>query len=262
MLVDSGWCVRAVEWATQLGWPVRVFGEVGSTQDEARRAARAGAPSRSVFVAEYQSAGRGRQGRPWVAPAGSCLTLSVLFRPAEATPLPLRYTMLASVALAQAIDTVAPRLRAEIKWPNDVMLGQRKAAGVLAEALWLGPRLTMIVGVGVNVNLGAEELRQASPTATSLAAEMDGEEVDRCGLFGALIERLDVLERLPLAELRGLWSARLWGIGQRLTVAGLDLEGAETGALVRVLGVEEDGALRVELPDGRVVRTVSAEIIL
>src|SRR5438552_910316 len=114
-------------------WLGRYFDATDSTQDDARAAARLGAPSQSIFVADYQRRGRGRQGRSWLARPGSALMLSVVFRETSATPSPWHWTSLASVALVEAIHECAPDLEPAIKWPNDVLLHERKVAGVLAE---------------------------------------------------------------------------------------------------------------------------------
>src|SRR5207302_1684231 len=97
------------------------------------------------------------------------LMLSILFREsAGAAPLPLRFTRLASVSLAEAIEEVVPALRPAIKWPNDLMLDDRKVAGILAEASSDGQALTAIVGIGLNVNTLPAELAHVGPAATSL----------------------------------------------------------------------------------------------
>src|SRR6266567_9468058 len=103
------------------GWAGQFFEVVESTQDEARAAAAQGAPGGSIFVADFQRAGRGRQGRQWLARPGVALMLSILFREgAGPASVPLRFTTLASVSLAQAIEEVVPALRPAIKWPNDL----------------------------------------------------------------------------------------------------------------------------------------------
>src|SRR5438132_4735203 len=92
-------------------WHTRFFAQVESTQDEARSAARSGAPSRSIFVADFQRAGRGRQGRRWEARPGSALMLSMLFREITRGPVqPWRWTSLASVALVEAVHELVPTL--------------------------------------------------------------------------------------------------------------------------------------------------------
>ena len=242
------------------GWHVRYLPSVPSTQDVARDLARSGVPNGTVVVADYQSAGRGRQGRQWVAPPGSSLLLSIVFRADAPSPVPQRYTATVSVALAEAVECVSPALRPAIKWPNDLMLGGRKVAGVLAEGAWDGERLTVIVGAGTNVRLPTETL-VAFPTSTSLELE-SGLAPDRGNLLAALVDRLAELSLLPAGELFDRWRARLWGRGQRLRLRALDGADLDRVREVVVLGVDADGALRVRLDDGSEARTTTAELIL
>jgi BirA family biotin operon repressor/biotin-[acetyl-CoA-carboxylase] ligase len=236
-------------------WHTRFFAEVDSTQDEARSAARAGAPSRSIFVANFQRVGRGRQGRRWEARPGSALMLSMLFREITRGPVqPWRWTSLASVALVEAIQQLVPPLKPAIKWPNDVMLDDRKVAGILAETSWNGRELHAVVGVGINVNSDAGELA-GLPTATSLRVAA-GHEVDRGQLLRTMVDRIDDWIDRPLDELHATWESHLWGRGQRLRL--LDL-GAEEDVLV--LGVARDGSLRVRLSDGTERLTTTGELL-
>jgi BirA family biotin operon repressor/biotin-[acetyl-CoA-carboxylase] ligase len=242
--------------ALPLGWRARYFASVGSTQDEARTAARAGAPSRSLFVADVQTAGSGRQSRAWLAPPGTALLLSVLWRESVRTPRPWRWTALASLALVGAIEHTAPGLEPSIKWPNDVLLDGRKVAGVLAESSWDGEQLLVIVGVGINVSSSAPDLSAIDANATSLALSF-GHVVDRGQLLHAFVDVLDRLAALPHEEVMARWQQHLWGRGQRLRL--LDV-GAEEEVVV--LGAELDGSLRVRLADGSERLTTTGELIL
>jgi BirA family biotin operon repressor/biotin-[acetyl-CoA-carboxylase] ligase len=237
-------------------WQAHYFETTDSTQDEARIAGRRGAPSQSLFVADYQRAGRGRQGRTWLAQPGGALMLSVIFRESKTPPTPLRWTSLASVSLAEAISDLFPALSPAIKWPNDVLLNDRKVAGILAETTSDGQQLVAIVGVGVNVNSDRAELANVGGPATSLRIA-SGEDVDRGQLLLALVRRMDVWLAQPWTALHAAWTTRLWGRGQRLRL--LDLGREEE---VVVLGAELDGSLRVRLGDGTERRTVTAELIL
>jgi BirA family transcriptional regulator, biotin operon repressor / biotin---[acetyl-CoA-carboxylase] ligase len=231
------------------GWSGRFAPRVTSTQDVARAAAQAGAPSRWLVVADEQTAGRGRHGRGWLAEPGSGLLVSIVFR--ERAPIAWRYTSLTALALAEAIEQVAPDARVAIKWPNDLLLDGRKLAGVLAESSWDGEQLLLIVGLGVNVGSAPENL-----PATCLQAAT-GREVDRGQLLRGLVGRLDVwLGRSP-EETQAAWQARLWGRGQRVRLT--DLEADE---FVIVLGVEPDGRLRVRLADGSERATTTGELLL
>jgi BirA family biotin operon repressor/biotin-[acetyl-CoA-carboxylase] ligase len=249
-------------------WQGHYVDVVDSTQDEARAAAGHGAPSRSIFVADYQRAGRGRQGRSWLARPGEALMLSIVFREHATPPTPWRFTTLASVALSEAVHELLPALAPAIKWPNDVLLDDAKVAGILAETTSDGHELVAVVGVGVNVNSSETSLAQvaraaASPGARSTSPPIPtslriaaGHPVDRGQLLLRVVRRIDEWYGRPWPDLHAAWQARLWRRGQRLRL--LDLGRAEE---VVVLGAELDGSLRVRLPDGTERYTTTGELI-
>jgi BirA family transcriptional regulator, biotin operon repressor / biotin---[acetyl-CoA-carboxylase] ligase len=143
---------------------LRVTAETGSTNADVAAAAREGAPEGLVLVAERQTAGRGRQGRVWEFPARAGIAVSVLLRPDRIDPA--RYgwlPLLAGVALAEAVRRIA-EVDAVLKWPNDLLIDERKCAGILAEVAEPG---MVVVGIGLNTTLRAHELPR--PDATSLA---------------------------------------------------------------------------------------------
>src|SRR5579871_3743303 len=201
--------------ALPAGWQGRYFATLDSTQDAARAAARDGVPAKTVFVADYQRAGRGRQGRSWLAAPGTALLVSIVFRDAPMQPRPWRFTSLASLALADAIQRLAPGAEPRIKWPNDLMLrDDRKVAGVLAETSWDGRELVAIVGVGVNVNSDAAALA-GLPVATSLK-RVTGRHIDRGELLLEFVEELDRRLQQPSEQVHADWQSRLWRRNQRL----------------------------------------------
>ena len=186
---------RALRRALRAGEPgswwrtVRVVGSIGSTNASLADAARAGAAEAALLVAEHQHAGRGRMGRSWQAPARSALTFSVLVRPqvpvADWPWLPL----LTGVAVAEAIRRGAG-VQAMVKWPNDVLVEDRKLAGVLLERVEtpIGP--AAVLGIGLNVSAQREEL--PVPSATSLALE-DATTLDRPSLLLPVLRTLQPL---------------------------------------------------------------------
>lgn len=182
--------------------------------------------------------------------------MSVLLRRRDAPPY--AYTMLAAVALSEAIERLLA-LEPAIKWPNDVVLDGRKVAGVLAEASDDGREQTVVIGVGTNVNLDPEELADL-PNATSLAIEA-GHDIHRGELLTLMLERLDSwLKRDAHQREEGIWQAwngRLWGRDQTVRVqeAGEELRAV-------VLGGDRDGTLLVRLTDGSTRRIVAGEILL
>jgi BirA family transcriptional regulator, biotin operon repressor / biotin---[acetyl-CoA-carboxylase] ligase len=216
---------------------VEVAAVTGSTNADLLARAAAGGPEGVVLAAEQQSAGRGRLGRVWVAPPRAALTFSVLLRP-EAVPrarlgwLPL----LAGVAVAAAVRAVAG-VDVQLKWPNDVLAGPGKLAGILAEA----SGAAVVVGVGVNVSTEPGELPPPGPgalAATSLRLE-GAASLDRTAL---LAEILAGLERRYQA-----W-CRVFGDPER---SGLR---AEYTGLCATLGRR----VRVELPGGRLLDGLAA----
>jgi BirA family biotin operon repressor/biotin-[acetyl-CoA-carboxylase] ligase len=144
-----------------------VVPETGSTNADLAARAQGGAPSGTVLITDFQSAGRGRMGRVWTAPPGSSIAMSVLVRPHDVemsrwTWLPL----LAGVAVVEALRRVA-EAHAVLKWPNDVLVDGRKICGILAERVEGPGGPACVIGMGLNVHLTEEEL--PVPTATSLA---------------------------------------------------------------------------------------------
>jgi BirA family biotin operon repressor/biotin-[acetyl-CoA-carboxylase] ligase len=213
---------------------LRVVAETGSTNADVSAAARAGVPEGLVVVAESQSAGRGRLGRSWQAPPRSGLTFSVLLRPAGVPPARWGWLpMLAGVAVAASLRRVAA-LDVVLKWPNDVLVGERKLAGILAERVGDA----VVIGLGLNVGLTPAEL--PVPTATSLAIEE-----------GATTDRSTVLRGL-LRELAERYSAWVRASGR----AG----GSGLGAAYRDLCATIGSQVRVELPGGEVVEGIAREV--
>ncbi|MBI4494076.1 MAG: biotin--[acetyl-CoA-carboxylase] ligase [Chloroflexi bacterium] len=239
------------------GWRVQYEAVVTSTNDLARQAARQDGPERQVFVADYQTQGRGRQGRTWVAPPRSGLLMSVLFR--NTAQVPQHYTMLASVSCCEAIERLLG-LEMAVKWPNDLMVGDRKVAGILAEAVSGPEGGYVVVGVGINANLEPDDLARLPPSATALNRAAD-RTIHRGELLVAILERMDAWlgtpQPRPTEALWHAWHGRLWGRHQVLRIQ-------DQGELVEgiVEGAQPDGTLLVRRTDGRLHRVVFGEIIL
>ncbi|WKU04166.1 biotin--[acetyl-CoA-carboxylase] ligase [Micromonospora sp. HUAS LYJ1] len=241
--------------------------ETGSTNADAADAARAGEPEGLVVVAERQTAGRGRRGRAWQSPPRAGLATSVLLRPGEAVTdrdwppaAPTGYgwlPLLAGVALVEAVSRLA-ELDAGLKWPNDLLIGDAKCAGILAEAVPAGGAAeppAIVLGIGLNVTLRADEL-PANPTglpATSLQLA-GATATDRDPLLRALLRALaDWYDRWRLAGgdadacgLRAAYLASCVTVGRRVRVLlpdGTDLTGLATG-------VDPDGHLLVDTAAG------------
>lgn len=234
--------------------------ETTSTNDEARRAAQKGAPSLSVFVAESQTAGRGRQGRSWASPRGENLLFSVLFRlHAPANNLPL-VALAAGLAVRDAVARAAPTASVLVKWPNDVLVSGRKIAGVLAESVSgsSGPAV-VVVGIGINVHTRVFPAKLAE-RATSVWLELgpDAGPPDRAAI---LVDVLVGLARdVPLVAAHGPGF-----IHARLAAADA-LRGREVrtddGLVGTAEGLDSDGRLLVRERDGELHRLAAGEVHL
>lgn len=179
---------------------VHLYATVPSTNDVARRLAEEeGAPEGSVVLAREQSEGRGREGRAWHSPPGG-VYLSVLFRPDD-LPNPDLLPLLAGLGVVRRLDEGFAGLGPALKWPNDVMVGDRKAGGVLCEAVWAdeGPRY-VVAGVGLNVRPLEDPPAGRGAEATWLDAELESE----TPLVDAATAVLEGLETWLPAVPRGL----------------------------------------------------------
>ncbi len=176
--------------------PLEIVERVPTTMARAAELAAAGAPAGTTVVAEEQTEGRGRLGRSWVAPPGTGLLVSVLLRPPLLTSELWRVTSLAGVALVDAIRELAGERpvhpRVGLKWPNDLLLDGRKAAGLLAEAGAVGGRPAWVaLGMGVNVSQTRDDFPgEVADRATSVALAT-GAPVDRAELLGAWGRRFE-----------------------------------------------------------------------
>jgi BirA family biotin operon repressor/biotin-[acetyl-CoA-carboxylase] ligase len=238
-------------------WRLRVHEELPSTQDAVLRAAEGGEPEGLAVLARRQTAGRGRGGRGWESPEGN-LHLSVLLRPREPVRQAARWALLAAVALA---ETIAPHLPPQaapglaLKWPNDVLLGGAKLAGILAEAA-AGPGgglAWLALGIGTNL-VHAPLLPDGRPTVSlaALGAVPPAPEVFAAALLSALDRWRRVMAQQGFAPVREAWLARGPRQGAPLTVGGT------VGAFA---GLGEDGSLLLAGPDGgiRALRTGEVE---
>ena len=253
------WSAEAVAAAVRgrLGRPVLVFATIGSTNDEAKRLAEAGAAEGTLVLAETQTAGRGRQGRQWLTPPGTALAGSLVLRPTLSAAQAARLTMLAGVAAAEAIEAVAG-VPAALKWPNDLLLGGRKAGGILVESGLAGDRLDYAV-VGIGLNVSAAPPPEAVQFPATAVAEAAGRPVDRLAL---LVQLLAALEKWYAAAVEGpalpaAWQARLAWLGEAVTAH--TAEGELTGVAE---GVDEDGALLLRLASGERRRLWAADVRL
>ena len=230
---------------------------IDSTNTELLRRLNQGAPSGSVLVAEMQSAGRGRRGRVWQSSLGGSLAFSILWRFDLGLAQLGGLSLVVGLAVKRALDRFG--IEAQLKWPNDIWLAQKKCGGILIETHGelMGP-VTAVIGIGLNVKLPMSVISQLDQPVTDLASHAHGENViERNALLAAvlcaLIEALDIFSRDGFAAFRQAWIAAHALHGAVVEVSTADGKIA-TG---RVIDVAATGALIVDV-NGQ-VRTLSSE---
>ncbi len=233
------------------------LGRVTSTNDVLRDQARAGAPEWTTVVAEEQTAGRGREGRAWASPPGN-LFLSVLLRPAFEPQSVGVLPLLVGVAVAEACTSLGALAR--LKWPNDVVVGERKLGGILVEAASSGGRVEFVVaGIGVNLcATGATLPEELRDVATSLEAESGRRyEVDDAAevVLGRIRVWYDRLASEGQAIVLSAWRALAvpwWGRRVEVISGGNRVEG-------QAVGIDDAGALLLLDATGREMRVVAGD---
>lgn len=223
---------------SSFGRPRRHLRLAESTNDVARALAEAGAPTGTVVTADEQSAGRGRSGRRWSAPAGTALLASVVLAPLDEhhALLPLA----APVAVCEAIEALAP-VECHVKWPNDVWIAERKVAGVLIEAR---PPDWAVIGIGVNLAIADD----AFPANLRWPATSVGHGVEGDTMLDALCERLGSWVGASAEETVAAFSVRDGLRGRRVAWQGAG--GAEASGAGVAAGIDERGNLLVEVDSG------------
>ncbi len=238
-----------------IGKRYHFFPVVDSTNRVARDMAERGEPEGAVVAADYQTAGRGRKGRRWHSPAGRNLYFSVILRPSISAAFIYHVTMLASVAVCQALREL--EVDALIKWPNDVYVSGKKICGVLTEADLLSSGVNyLVVGVGVNVNAGPEDFPEdVRGIATSLLMEK-GIRFNRAKLLARILLLMDrwyaKLKLRETADLFRYWREHNYTIGRRVKVEG-GLEG-------EAIGITPVGELLVRDEAGRIHQVSAGDV--
>ena len=244
-----------------IGRPLHFHEEVASTNETAFTMAKESAPEGTAVVANRQSAGKGRLGRQWESPPEGGIYTSIILRPAISPREAPKLSLLAAVAVAEVVGgflTHPPT----VKWPNDLLIGGKKVAGILAEMSAEMDRINFIViGVGVNVSGGGETFSPAvRSVATSLSA-VEGVEISRVALLQALFVKMEMWYNCFLRDgfmpAREAWTRYSGMAGQRVTVRriGATIDGS-------VLGIDEDGALLVKEESGAVARVTDGDVVV
>jgi len=244
----------------RLGSHFNYFAEIDSTNRYARQLAANGAREGEIVIAEEQTQGRGRLGRRWQSPPFANIYFSVILRPRLVPADAPQITLMAAVAVAEAVDSFITQ-SATIKWPNDILVGGKKLAGILTEATCDPKRVDyVILGIGVNVNYRLAAMPDEIRARATSVAELTGKSVSRESFLRRLIHDLDrcygELEESGFALLAPRWEAHFGLRGKRVRVELLDQIVAG-----RAIGIDRDGALLVEDEQGAVKRVIAGDVI-
>ncbi|WP_170007449.1 biotin--[acetyl-CoA-carboxylase] ligase [Bacillus fonticola] len=239
------------------GRSVYVYDSVQSTQLLAHELAKEGAKEGTVVLAEEQTGGKGRMARPWHSAKGSGIWMSLLLRPTLPPQFTPQFTLLAAVAVTEAVQQVTG-VSAEIKWPNDLLIDGKKTTGILTELQAEADRVDYIVmGIGINVHRTSfpPELSQIATCLEEHACEP----VDRTKLVCKILEKLETYNALYMEvgfePIRRLWEARSYTIGKEVT-----LKTSTTTRTGIAIGLDENGTLLARDKDGELFSIYTADI--
>ena len=243
----------------RLGKKLHYFAEIDSTNAYARRLAEQGATEGEVIIAEAQTRGRGRLGRSWVSPPFVNLYFSVILRPQLPPAHAPQLTLMAAVALADTIASfiVTPPT---IKWPNDILVGGKKLAGILTESYCDSARIEFVIlGIGVNLNYPVALMPEAIRERAMSVLTLTKNKVEREAFLQRLIQDLDrcygELEEVGFDSLAPRWEAFFGLRDKRVRVEMIDKIITGTAK-----GIDRDGALIVEDDRGERHRIVAGDV--
>jgi BirA family biotin operon repressor/biotin-[acetyl-CoA-carboxylase] ligase len=232
---------------------------VSSTNDYAFKLALAGQKEGCVVLANEQIAGKGRLGRRWDSPAGLGLWFSIVLRPPAPATMASLYPFFASVAIVKVIQKLF-NLTSDVKWPNDLLLNQKKFCGILTEAVFEKQKVKfLILGIGINTNQEpADFLPEMRMSATSIRHET-GNWIDQQHLLQELLAQLDTYYSIVLEEgfspILNLWKSFCPSFGQTIALKQLD----ETMKGI-FHNLDPDGSLILRQEDGRLIKILSGDL--
>ncbi|MBR4642799.1 MAG: biotin--[Selenomonadaceae bacterium] len=247
-----------VELKTEIiGKQMEYYPSVDSTNRVAKALAYHGAEDGTIVVAEEQESGKGRLERNYYSPRGKGIWFSIILRPKFLPHNAPKCTLMAAVAVAEAMNRF--NLKAEIKWPNDIMFDGRKLVGILTEiTAEIGKITYIVVGLGINVNISREEFPEDLRSVATSLSEMNGGEISRVEFFRAVLEEFDKLYRevneSGFEKIFTLWKKYNITLGKNIRVISAG-DGGETFT-GKAIDLDKEGALIVETEQG--LRTVYA----
>jgi BirA family biotin operon repressor/biotin-[acetyl-CoA-carboxylase] ligase len=234
------------------GYGLKEFDEIDSTNEEARRLAAAGERGPVWVIADHQTAGRGRRGRKWESPTGN-LAASLLLNPGKPASECAQISFVSALAASDTVASFTPEFEIKVKWPNDVLVGGRKIAGILLESASQGsdPQY-LIVGIGMNLRAYPPDTEFPATSLTALGLHAPLPRHALLELAGPFAKWYDIWCGQGFSPIRDAWLARAAGLGTRIRAR---LTNEETVGIFE--GIDDTGALLLRETQDR-LRTIAA----
>jgi BirA family biotin operon repressor/biotin-[acetyl-CoA-carboxylase] ligase len=253
--------VREQMFTSVIGQRLYYYPETPSTNDVALELARAGEPDGTVVYTDSQTSGRGRGANTWISPPRRDLALSLILRPEGPVRSVLPITMVISIAISVVLTKLLD-VDVGVKWPNDVVSGGRKLAGILAEGVSRGGESTfVVVGIGINVNSVAEDFPVEIRDTVTSCAQTTSQEFDRAGMMADILGTIEsYYQRFRVdgfGPLIATYEDRHVLADQSISIRD---DNSEYGGVV--LGVQEDGALMIRSDTGHEIRLYNETVRL
>lgn len=244
---------------TSYGEKIYYYPTCESTQTIAHEFAQQAANDGTIVIAEEQTMGKGRLSRPWNSNAKQGIWMSVILRPQLTPQQAPQLTLVAAVAVTRAIEEVAA-VFPQIKWPNDLLVNERKVTGILTELLADPDRVkAVVIGIGINVNQQLEDFPEELQSIATSLRMVSGQEVNRAQLIAKILKNLEQYTKLyeshGFGPIKLLWESYSNTVGKQITAVMLN----ET-IRGKVLGISEEGMLQVQIADGTIRSIYSADI--
>lgn len=244
----------------RFGKTIHYLEECTTTQEIAQQLARDGAADGTIVIAESQTEGKGRMMRPWESTKGKGIWMTVIVRPNVLPHQAPQFTLIAAVAIVNAMKSLYKNFDPVIKWPNDILINNQKCTGILTEMLAEIDRVdALLIGIGINVNQQLNDFPiELHDIATSISIE-EKELVDRGKLVASILHYLeqytDEYVEHGFSEIKRLWEQSSGTIGKRIRATTLRevIEGV-------AVGITEDGILEIQIDSGEIKQVYSADI--
>lgn len=247
----------------ELGRHLYLYDEIASTQVIAHELVAQNTPHGTIVLAEAQTNGRGRMLREWNSAKGKGLWMTCILRPEIPPHLAPQFTLVAAVAIVNAIKSLYPQVNAQIKWPNDILINGRKCTGILTEMVAETDQIrALLIGIGINVNQSMQDFpEELQSIATSLALECGVDKLDRAELLAEILLYLEnysvMYVKNGFSVIKRLWEQASCTIGNQVKATTMRevIEGV-------AIGITDSGVLEIKKADGTIASVYSADIEL